>query len=153
MVLISSTVRLLCLLRLLPAISSTATLILALEEHLILGTWMHPTLRERANDSLPAWWTQSGLRWRWVIILGYPANYILGLLNLLISRDQLQATGSTSSYALGLMFSIAHMAYAPTALKLIANIENDVPKENVIYSMEEWLRMNWTRALLTDFPA
>lgn len=146
----SSSVR---LLRLLPAISSTAILMFALDEHLIFGTWMHPTLHERANANLPAWWTLGGLRWRWIIIFGYPLNYILGTLNLLISRDQLQATGSTSWYTLGLMFSIAHMAYVRTALKWIADIENDVPKGNATYSMEKWLKMNWTRALLTDFPA
>ncbi|KAH6869501.1 hypothetical protein B0T10DRAFT_523737 [Thelonectria olida] len=150
MSLIVSSIR---LLRLLPALSSTWVLMFALDEHLIFGTWMHPSLRERANANLPAWWTKGGLRWRWVLIIGYPLNYALGILNLLINRDELQATGSTSWYTIGLLFSIAHMAYLTTALKWIGNIENGFPKGNVTYSMGSWLRMNWSRALLTDLPA
>ena len=163
------------LLRLLPALSSTLTLMFALDEHLIFGTWMHPSLRARANTHLPAWWTRGGLRWRWVIILGYPVNYILGILNLLASvsppprwdhhhhqQQLLQEVttgggGSWSSfkswYALGLMFSVAHMLYARMALRLIADIENGVPRGNVTESMAGWLKMNWVRALTTDLPA
>ncbi|KXH65044.1 hypothetical protein CSAL01_13057, partial [Colletotrichum salicis] len=107
------------LLRLLPAIASTWVLGFALDEHLIFGTWMHPSLRENANTNLPAWWTKGGLRWRWVIILGYPLNYVLGVLNLLIDRHELQSTGSTSWYTMGLVFSLAHMAYLTTALEWI----------------------------------
>jgi len=164
------------LLHLLPALSSTVTLMFALDEHLIFGTWMHPSLRARANTHLPAWWTRGGLRWRWVIILGYPVNYILGILNLLASvsppsrgvhHHQLlqEATtgggggggGSSSSckswYALGLMFSVAHMLYARMALRLIADVEDGVPRGNVTESLAGWLKMNWVRALTTDLPA
>jgi hypothetical protein len=146
----SSSIR---LLRLFPALSSTVTLMFALNEHIIFGTWMHPSNRERANANLPTWWTPGGLRWRWVIILGYPLNYILGILNLLVSRDQLHVAGSSKWYTLGLIFSISHMFYARAALKLIADIENDVPKGKVTYSMGGWLRMNWIRAVTTDLPA
>ena len=145
----------------------------ALDEHLIFGTWMHPSLRACANTHLPAWWTRGGLRWRWVIILGYPVNYILGILNLLapvspvprgIHHHQLlqeAATGGGDSfssgvkswYALGMMFSVAHMVYARMALRLIADIEKGVPRENVTKSMARWLKMNWVRALTTDLPA
>ena len=169
----SSSSSLLRLLRLLPALSSTATLMFALDEHLIFGTWTHPSLRARAaaNAHLPAWWTIGGLRWRWVIILGYPLNYTLGVLNLLASafsvsphhqqQQQLhlqEATATGSSrfkwwYALGLMFSVAHMLYARMALRLIADIENGVARGDVAVSMAGWLRMNWVRALTTDLPA
>lgn len=141
------------LLRLLPVLSSTMTLMFALDEHIIFGTWMHPSIRERANANLSTWWTRGGLRWRWVIILGCPINYILGILNLVFSRDELQVTGSSKWYTLGLIFSIGHMVYIRTALKLITDIEKDVPKGNVTYSMEGWLRMNWVRAVTTDLPA
>ncbi|KAI0452048.1 hypothetical protein F5B21DRAFT_484946 [Xylaria acuta] len=138
------------LLRLLPAISSSMTLMFALDEHLIFGTWVHPSIRRQANANLPAWWTKGGLRWRWVLIIFYPINYILGILNLLLSQDQL---GSTKWYILGLLFSFAHMLFVRKALGLIADIENDVPKGNVTHSMGAWLRMNWIRALTTDLPA
>ena len=150
MVLVSSSIR---LLRLLPVLSSSVTLMFALDEHIFFGTWMHPSIRERANANLPAWWFRWGHRGRWVIILGYPTNYILAILNLLISRDQLRVTGSSKWYSLGLIFSIAHMLYMSTALKLIADINNDVPKGNSTYSMGAWLRMNWIRAVTTDLPA
>lgn len=50
MVVISSSVR---LLHPLPALSSTAILMFALDEPLIFGTWMHPALHERANANPP----------------------------------------------------------------------------------------------------
>jgi hypothetical protein len=45
------------------------------------------------------------------------------------------------------------MLFGPTALKLLAEIKNDIPKGNSTYSMGVWLKMNWIRALITDFPA
>jgi hypothetical protein len=141
------------LLRLLPVISSTATLQFAVDEQLIFGTWMQPALHEHTNTTLPTWWTQGGLRWRWVIILGYPINYILGILNLLIARDELYAASATKWYVLGLTLSIAHMYFVKTALHCIGCIEKGVPKDNVVQSMGAWLRMNWIRGWITDFPA
>jgi hypothetical protein len=126
----------------------------AVDEHIFLGTWMHPTLRDRSNAHLPAWFTLWGRRGRWPIILGYPSNYILALLNLFIAREELQAAGAAKWYALGLVFSIAHIAvYAKGALKLLADIREDRPRGNSTYSMGVWLRMNWIRAATTDFPA
>lgn len=42
------------ILHLLPILSSSATLMFAVDEHIFLKTWMHPELRERANSHLPA---------------------------------------------------------------------------------------------------
>lgn len=151
MSLISSSVR---LLRLLPVLSSTVTLMFAVDEHIFLGTWMHPAFRDRANAHLPAWFYHWGRRGRWIIILGYQANYSLALLNILLYRGQLHAAGSEKWYWLGLMFSVGHIAiFARGALKLLAEIKGDVPKGNSTYSMGVWLTMNWIRALTTDLPA
>lgn len=138
------------LLRLSPALVSSMTLMFALDEHLIFGTWVQGPIRPLANSNLPAWWTRGGLRWQWVLIIFYPVNYLLGILNLLIPEHQY---GSTTWYAWGLFFSLAHMLFAPTALQRIAAIEKNVPKGNVVISMESWLRMNWIRAWTTDLPA
>ncbi|KAH8680452.1 hypothetical protein BGZ61DRAFT_456708 [Ilyonectria robusta] len=138
------------LLRLSPAIVSSMVLMFALDEHLIFGTWVQNPIRPLANSTLAAWWTRGGLRWQWILIIFYPLNYILGILNLLYPEDQ---PGSTAWYAWGLFFSFAHMFFAPTALHRIAAIEKDVPKGNVVLSMESWLRMNWIRAWITDVPA
>jgi hypothetical protein len=150
MSLVSSSIR---LLRILPVVSSTVTLQFAVDEHIFLGTWVHPNFRDRANAHLPVWFYNWGRRGRWVIILGYPTNYALSILNFLISHDQLHTAGSEKWYWLGFMFSLGHMIYGPTALKLLSEIKNDVPKGNSTCSMGVWLKMNWTRALLTDFPA
>ncbi|KAN0120303.1 hypothetical protein V8E51_002511 [Hyaloscypha variabilis] len=141
------------LLRILPVINSTVQLQFAVDEHIFLGTWMNPNFRDRANAHLPAWFTNWGKRGTWVIIVGYPINYSLALLNLMVSRGQLHAAGSERWYWLGLMFSVGHMLFGPTALKLLAEIKNDIPKGNSTYSMGVWLKMNWIRALITDFPA
>ncbi|KAI4937917.1 hypothetical protein J4E85_000354 [Alternaria conjuncta] len=130
------------LLRLSPALVSSMTLMFALDEHLIFGTWVQGPIRPLANSNLPAWWTRGGLRWQWVLIIFYPVNYLLGILNLLIPEHQY---GSTTC--------LAHMLFAPTALQRIAAIEKNVPKGNVVISMESWLRMNWIRAWTTDLPA
>ncbi|KAI3396961.1 hypothetical protein diail_11361 [Diaporthe ilicicola] len=137
-------------LQLLPAITSSATLMFALDEHLIFGTWVDISIRKQANATLPEWWTRGGLRWRWVLIIFYPLNYVLAGLNLLVAEDR---HGSTQWYKWGLLFSLAHMLFLKMALGHIANIENDVPKGNVTRSMAAWLRMNWIRALITDLPA
>ncbi|KAK3998221.1 hypothetical protein QBC44DRAFT_386587 [Cladorrhinum sp. PSN332] len=142
------------LLRLLPAITSAASLQFVVDEHLIFGTWMDPTLRQHANATLPTWWTRGGLRWQWVLIIGYPLNYLFGVLNLVNDYDQLQATGASTWYVLGLMFSVAHMFYLKMALGRIAAIERGMPKEgDVTVSMGRWLKMNWVRGLITDLPA
>ncbi|KAJ5241833.1 uncharacterized protein N7469_000160 [Penicillium citrinum] len=141
------------LLRLLPAISSTATLQFALDEHLIFGTWMGSFLRPHVNITLPTWWTHGGRRWQWILIIGYPLNYLFGILNLVARYDQLQSTGSTTWYVLGLLFSVGHMLFVKMALGRIAAIEKGVPKDNVRVSMGKWLQMNWVRALITDLPA
>ena len=141
------------LLRLLPAITSTATLQFVIDEHLIFGTWMDPSLRQKANTTLPAWWTRGGLRWQWVLIIGYPLNYLFGILNLVTDYDQLQATGASTWYKMALIFSVAHMLYLKMALERIAAIEQGRPKDNVTVSMGRWLHMNWARGLITDLPA
>lgn len=146
----SDPVSLIRLLRLFPALSSSMTLMFALDEHLIFGTWVHPSLRKQANSHLPPWWTKGGLRWRWVLIIFYPINYITGALNLVIAQEQ---PGSIKWYLLGLLFSAAHMLFMRMALGYIADIENDVPRGNVRHSMAAWLKMNWIRGLTTDLPA
>jgi len=126
----------------------------ALDEDIFFGTWMAPSFRDRANTHLPAWFQLWGRRGRWIIILGYPANYILSIANLLIARSDLHAAGSAKWYGMGLLFSLGHIAiFAKRALKLLREIKEDVPKGNATYSMGVWLRMNAIRAFTTDFPA
>lgn len=150
----SATETALRMLRLLPVLTSTVTLMFAVDEHIFLGTWMHPAFRDRANAHLPAWFYHWGRRGRWIILLGYPANYLLAILNLAVARTQLFAMGAGKWYFLGLLFSLGHIAiYGKGALKLLAEIKADVPKGNSTYSMGVWLKMNWVRALTTDLPA
>jgi hypothetical protein len=141
-------------LRLLPVITSTISLMFAVDEHIFLGTWMHPSLRDTANAHLPAWFQRWGRRGRWPIIVGYPVNFALAILNLLVARKDLQNKGAATWYGLGLMFSLGHiMIFGKGALKLLKEIREDIPKGNSTYSMGVWLRMNWLRALTTDLPA
>lgn len=141
-------------LHLLPVLTSTATLMYAVDEHIFLGTWMHPGFRERANSHLPAWFYNWGRRGRWPIILGYPANYTLGLLNVVIAGRQIRTGSAAKWYALGLLFSVGHIAiYARKAIGLLADIKADVPKGNSTHSMGVWLKMNMLRTATTDFPA
>jgi hypothetical protein len=142
------------ILRILPVITTTVSLMFAVDEHIFLGTWMAPTFRDRANAHLPAWFQLWGRRGRWVIILGYPANYALGILNLLVDRRQLKLVGAEKWYWMGLLFSVGHIAiYGKRALGLLADIRGDVPKGNSTYSMGAWLRMHTIRTFTTDLPA
>jgi hypothetical protein len=141
-------------LRLLPVLTSAITLQFALDEHIFLGTWTRPEFRERANTHLPAWFYLWGRRGRWIILLGYPSNYTLAILNLLIARQELYAVSAAKWYALGLLFSFGHIAiYGKKAIGLLADIKADRPKGNSSHSMSVWLTMNWIRALTTDLPA
>lgn len=55
---------------------------------------------------------------------------------------------------MGLLFSVGHIAiYAKRALKLLAEIKNDIPKGNSTYSMGAWLKMHTIRSFTTDLPA
>lgn len=142
------------MLHLLPVLSSTVTLMFAIDEHIFLGTWTRPSFHDTTNEHLPSWFKLWGRRGRWVIILGYPINYALALLNIIFGYSELHAAGATKWYILGLLFSIGHIAiYGPGAIKLLDDIKNGVPKGNVTQTMETWLVMNWKRALTTDFPA
>ncbi|XWW99240.1 hypothetical protein V2A60_007249 [Cordyceps javanica] len=117
------------LLRLSPALVSSMTLMFALDEHLIFGTWVKDPIRPLANSALSVWWTRGGLRWQWVLVIFYPVSYALGTINLLVPEDR---PGAAAWYAWGLFFSIAHMFFAPTALRRIAIIEKDIPNGNVV---------------------
>jgi hypothetical protein len=142
------------LLRLLPVLSSSVSLMFAVDEHIFLGTWMHPEIRDQANAHLPAWFYRWNRRGRYPIILGYPITYLLGCLNLIVGRSELHAAGAAKWYGLGLLFSIGHIAiYGKRALRLLREIKADIPKGNSTYTMGVWLRMNWIRALTTDLPA
>jgi len=141
-------------LHLLPVLTSSATLMYAVDEHIFLGTWMHPGFRDRANSHLPAWFDNWGRRGRWPIILGYPANYALGILNIVVARQYLDNTNAAKWYGLGLLFSVGHIAiFGRKAIGLLGDIKADRPKGNSTYSMGVWLRMNWIRAVTTDLPA
>ncbi|KAF7958697.1 hypothetical protein EAE96_002231 [Botrytis aclada] len=142
------------ILRLLPVITSTVLFMFAVDEHIFLGTWMAPAFRDRANIHLPNWFQLWGRRGRWVILLGYPGNYALGILNLLVARPQLKVSGAEKWYWMGLLFSVGHIAiYAKGALKLLAEIKGDIPKGNSTHSMRAWLRMHAIRTFTTDIPA
>ncbi|KAF7906307.1 hypothetical protein EAF00_000586 [Botryotinia globosa] len=113
---------------------STAVLMFTVDEHIFLGI--------------------CPLRGRWVILLGYPGTCVLGVLNLLVARPQLKVAGAEKWYAMGLLFSVAHVAiFGKRALKLLAEIKGDVPKGNSTFSMAAWLRMHMVRTCTTDFPA
>ncbi|KAF7928649.1 uncharacterized protein EAE98_005705 [Botrytis deweyae] len=141
-------------LRLLPVLTSTAVLMFAVDEHIFLGTWMAPTFRERANVHLPSWFQLWGRRGRWVILLGYPGTYVLGMLNLLVARPRLKVAGVEKWYAMGLLFSVAHIAiFGKRARKLLADIKGNVPRGNSTRSMGAWLRMHTIRTFMTDVPA
>jgi hypothetical protein len=142
------------ILRLLPLLTSSWVLFFAYDEHIFLGTWTRPGYEQVTNVHLPKWFSLWGRRGRWAILLGYPSNYVLAILNLLVARENLYAIGATKWYALGLLFSFGHIAiFGKTALGLIADIKNERPKGNVAHSMKVWLKMNMIRAFITDLPA
>ena len=52
-----------------------------------------------------------------------------------------------------LLLSLGHVVLAPMPLKLLSAIKNDVPRGKNAYFMGAWLKINWIRAVLTNFPA
>jgi hypothetical protein len=139
------------LLLLSPAISSTVSLMWAVDEYQFLSCWTNPLYRDQATVLLPAWFKTWGQKATWVLLGSFSFSLGAGLANV-VSVDP--GLGETSWwYCFGLCFTLAHFLYGPKALALLARIKNDTPNGDGIVALEEWLKMHVMRALTADLPA
>ncbi|KAI9872626.1 MAG: hypothetical protein M1830_001401, partial [Pleopsidium flavum] len=81
--------------RLAPLITTTASLMYAIGEHMFLSTFLHRNHREQSNVILPSWfkqWFNSGV----LVVAGLNTATIASTLSYLYNPGELKAERSTS---------------------------------------------------------
>ncbi|RMD41941.1 hypothetical protein DV735_g3176, partial [Chaetothyriales sp. CBS 134920] len=90
------------------------------------------------------------------ILLLYPLTWAMAAANLFVGRAALSLS-ARRLYAVGLVFNVSHMLWAPHALDLMETMSGQRPnkrsdEEDNIDLLNKWLRMHTTRSLLVDVP-
>ena len=137
----------LAVVRLLPLLSSTVSLMWAADEYMFLSAWLSPSYRDQANALLPAWFSVWGAMGSKVLFSSFPLSLAAAMANALTSA------AAPRWYAIGLCFVMAHFAYAPTALKWLAAFRKDEPDRRPTESLRSWVDMHVLRSLTADLPA
>lgn len=142
------------LLRLIPVISSTASLQFAYDEYAFLSRWVQPQYREHADALLPAWFTSWGPWGTNVVFCSFALSLASGLANFATGWDVDEVILGRYWYLTGFSFAAAHLlVWGPQALKLLAMIRQGEPEGMATVSMGNWLEMHTRRSFLVDFPA
>ncbi|KAG8158082.1 hypothetical protein KVR01_011843 [Diaporthe batatas] len=146
----------LALLSVAPLLSATGSIMFTISEDTFIRPLMRtaPTPAERearrhANRILPKLmgFTRNGLA---IIFTTYPIS-----LSADAARNPRIAAGF---YLAGLIFSVLHMPFGPSAMRLLESVRedkgaaDDVTRDNTA-SMLSWLRINTIRACVADFPS
>ena len=162
------------LLRVAPLLSATSYITFTFCEDTFIRPLLHTApssasteLRQHANRIQPAFinsFTPRGLPF---IFLTYPLSIATAAANLKqhdspgVSFAGDAAPGARAAaafYLAGLVFSVLHMPFGPTAMKWLKRvgedkgIEGDAGADNTA-GLVSWLRVNATRGILADFPS
>ncbi|KAI0406771.1 hypothetical protein F4802DRAFT_595778 [Xylaria palmicola] len=140
-------------LRLVPLISSTASLWYAWDQYEQITLFRKPESRVPANQILPHYFVSFFNR-------GLPR--VIGLLAITASScgavlrygpaAHLSDTGAYPWYIAGMLFAIAHVAWGPFVLVPVRAIGNDAREKNIVH-LEDWLRLHVWRSLTVDIGA
>lgn len=162
----------LALLSVAPLLSATASVTFTISEDTLIRPLMHtsPVLaemeaRQHANRILPGLmgFTRNGLT---IIFTTYPISIATAAANLArhdgsVAFSKYANTNSRIAagfYLAGLIFSFLHMAFGPSAMKLLEavrkdkGVDGDVKADNTA-NMLSWLRINIIRGAVADFPS
>lgn len=143
----------LTLLRLAPVISTTASLILAWDQHWMLSVFTLPSLKRDSAQYLPKWFSaffRSGLP----SVLGFlSVTMATATLNLRAESLLLKQRGSYYWYAAGAALAAGHLLFVPAVAPRIQAIVEDETKGNSVGELRRWLRVNAIRGLTVDLGA
>lgn len=143
----------LTLLRLVPAISSTASLTLAWDQHWMLRIFTLPELELDSNLYLPKWFHaffRAGLP---SVLAFLSVTMTTATLNLRSESLLLKRRGSYYWYAAGAALAAGHLLFVPAVAPRIQAIVEDETKEKSVEELRRWLRVNGIRGLTTDLGA
>ncbi|EGZ69392.1 hypothetical protein NEUTE2DRAFT_131784 [Neurospora tetrasperma FGSC 2509] len=143
----------LTLLRLAPAISSTASLTLAWDQHWMLRIFTLPELELDSNLYLPKWFHaffRAGLP---SVLAFLSVTMTTATLNLRSESLLLKRRGSYYWYAAGAVLAAGHLLFVPAVAPRIQAIVEDETKEKSVGELRRWLRVNGIRGLTTDLGA
>lgn len=163
----------LALLSVAPLLSATGSVMFTISEDTFIKTLMHISpsetsmeARRHANRILPGLmgFTRNGLA---IIFTTYPISIATAAANLArrdgavsfsIHSVKSNARVAAGFYLAGLCFSMLHMAFGPSAMKLLGEVrddkgvDGDTKKDNTA-KMLSWLRINTVRGMVADFPS
>jgi hypothetical protein len=162
----------LALLRVAPLLSATSSLTFTLSEDTFIRPLIHENsstaateARRHVNNILPSHsrWTQRGLA---IIFITYPLSIATAAANL--ARQDAHVDISTGAsynarvtagfYLAGLLFSVLHFPFGPSAMTYLKRVakntgkEGDAKMDNTA-SMVAWLRINLVRGVVADLPS
>ena len=138
------------LLRLAPALTSTATLIFGHDHDLLMQPFLDESARDKSNAVLPHWIKPYMARAVYFVFTVYPLTASLAIANAL-TRNPSNETATTWYWA-GLAFTLGHFAFAKRALDAMNAISADESKGNSTKDLKKWLDNNLLRSLSVDLP-
>lgn len=142
---------------LLPAISSTATLLYGFDQELFLRLMTLRSTYRDANSLLPAYWTRLLKRGLPRVLSYIAATTTSSLAAIYLARPLLQRQASVGWYAGAAACAAAHLAWVPfVAGPVQAMVEDEgvaIEDEEGLSNVEQqirWLRVNMMRTMTTD---
>lgn len=162
----------LALLSVAPLLSATGSIMFTVSEDTFIRPLMHTSpsatemeARRYANRILPGLmgFTRNGLA---IIFSTYPISIATAAANLArhdgaVELSRHAATNPRTAagfYLAGLIFSVLHMPFGPSAMNLLESVRDDKgvdgdAKADNTASMLSWLRINMIRGFVADFPS
>lgn len=140
-------------LRLVPALSATATLTLAWDQQWMLSVFTRPELERSSSQYLPAWFDACFRRGLPQVLGFLTVTVATSLANLRVQPALLRQRGAYLWYAGGAALAAGHLLFVPAIAPSVRGIIEDRPGGKSVDEMRRWLRVNRVRSLTTDLGA
>ncbi|KAI0636745.1 putative integral membrane protein [Trametes polyzona] len=138
------------LLRAVPLVSSTASLIYATTELIVNGAFLLPEIRAGSDKVLPRWYHHVFNRAIFIVV-GLNLTTVTTTITCLW-LDRGKSTRSPFYWA-GLAGAIGHMVFIPWVAGPIQRMVEDRNEKGATHEMERWLSVHRVRMLVADVPA
>lgn len=133
------------LLRVTPLVSSSAAAWFCIDQLMFWGNFVHPDVRDKSSDILPAYWNAHLPVGLTAIFSVYGVSFATGLANAFSKRRPAGAR----LYLAGAALSLAHFLFVPWVSEHIRAMVHD---GNPVEHQRKWLRTHAIRSVLVDLP-
>ncbi|CZT10130.1 hypothetical protein WAI453_006358 [Rhynchosporium graminicola] len=144
------------ILRIVPLLSSTVSLIWAYDEYAFLTAWLllPRTQHTQIQQLLPLWFAKWGPLGTKVLFSSFPLSVGAGVANI-VSVSRTSGLGwEFFAYGLGTFFTLMHFIYGPKAMGLLKGIRTETKDGgDPLGQLEMWMRMHLQRCWVADGPA